>query len=182
MAADGSVTRSDGLRRATGRGRDEWFSLLDAWGAAGRPYREIADWLTGEQQVSDWWAQKVIVEYEQDRGLRPPGIRPDGTFSAGASKTIRVPIKRLFAAFADEELRERWLPDLSLKERTSRAGRSIRFDVGGGTRLATTFADLGKERSQVAVEEEHIPNAQLAEQSKAAWRERLSALKAMLEG
>ena len=97
----------DGVRRATGRDRDEWFALLDAWGAAGRPYREIAGWLTGEHGISDWWAQKLIVEYEQARGLRPPGVRPDGTFEVSASKTMAVPVERLFDAFINSRQRKK---------------------------------------------------------------------------
>jgi len=42
----------DAVRRATGRDRAEWFALLDAWGAPGRRYREIADWVMGEHDVS----------------------------------------------------------------------------------------------------------------------------------
>ena len=78
-----------GLREATGKGRDEWYAELDAWGAAGKPYAEVAAWLT-QHGMSDWWAQKTIVEYEQVRGVRGPGARRDGTFTAGASKSIDV--------------------------------------------------------------------------------------------
>src|SRR5918996_3431446 len=107
--ARGTRSSETGVRRATGRDRDEWFALLDAWGAAGRPFREIADWLTGEHDLSGWWAQKLIVEYEQARGLRPAGLRPGGTFSVTASKTVGVPVERLFEAFADARLRRSWL-------------------------------------------------------------------------
>jgi hypothetical protein len=34
-----------------------------------------------------WWARKLIVEHEQARGLREPGVRPDGIFTTGASNT-----------------------------------------------------------------------------------------------
>src|SRR3954468_15062666 len=98
-------TRTEtGLRRATGRGYQQWFAALDAWGAVGRPYREIAQWLTAAHGVSAWWAQKLIVEYEQARGVRQPGVRPDGTFAVGASKTIAVPVDRLTTAFTDADL------------------------------------------------------------------------------
>ncbi|MGH3999882.1 MAG: hypothetical protein ACRDTJ_20755 [Pseudonocardiaceae bacterium] len=76
---------SAALRAQTGNDYHEWFVRLDAWGAPGRPYREIADWLTA-QGMSEWWAQKVIVEYEQERGVRRPGARKDGTYAGGASK------------------------------------------------------------------------------------------------
>jgi hypothetical protein len=172
---------ADGVRRGTGRGRQEWFALLDAWGAAGRPYREIAGWLRNEHGVSNWWAQKLTVEYEQARGQRAPGVRPDGTFSVGASKTVAVPVERLFAAFADARLRKRWLPGVELRKRASQPGRSARFDRDDATRIEVSFAAKGKDKSQVAVEHQRLPDAQAGEEAKAFWRERLAGLKALLE-
>jgi len=174
---------SAALRRSTGRDRGEWFAMLDTWGAPGRAYRDIADWLTGEHGVSAWWAQKLIVEYEQARGLRDAGVRPDGTFAGGASKTIAVPLQRLFDAFVDADLRERWLPGVVLRERTAQAGRSARFDWDdGASRVNLTFAALDETKSQVAIEHDHLPDARAAAERKAFWRERLGVLKTMLEG
>jgi hypothetical protein len=179
----GEPRASAALRRATGRDRAEWFDALDAWGAAGRPYREIADWLTAEHRMSSWWAQKLIVEYEQARGLRAPGVRRGGTFTVGASKTLAVRVERLVAAFADPTQRADWLPGVALRERTSQAGRSIRYDVGdGSTRLNVTFVAAGEGKSQVAVEQELLPDSPAADAAKAYWRGRLSALKSVLEG
>jgi hypothetical protein len=172
-----------GMRRATGRDRAGWFAVLDAWGAAGRPYREIAAWLTGEHGLSSWWAQKLIVEYEQARGLRAAGVRPDGTFTVGASTTVAVPAERLFAAFVDAEVRELWLPGAAMRERTSQPGRSARFDWDdGATRVNVSVAAAGEARSQAAVEHERLPDARAAEETKAYWRERLDVLKTVLEG
>jgi hypothetical protein len=132
--------------------------VLDAWGAAGRPYREIADWLTGEHDISDWWAQKHIVEYEQARGLRAPGVRPGGTFTVTASRTVAVPVEDLFDAFVDADVRDRWLPGVVLHERTSRPGRSARFDwEDDATRVNVGFAANGEAASQAAVEHERLP-------------------------
>jgi hypothetical protein len=173
----------EGMRRATGRDRGGWFAVLDAWGAAGRPYREIAAWLTGEHGLSSWWAQKLIVEYEQARGLRAAGVRPDGTFTVGASKTVAVPAERLYAAFVDAEVRELWLPGVAMRERTSQPGRSARFDWDdGATRVNVSVAAAGEARSQAAVEHERLPDARAAEEAKAYWRERLDVLKTVLEG
>jgi hypothetical protein len=182
-AVDAPPASSEGLRRATGRDRDEWFAILDAWGAAGRAYREIAAWLTGEHDLSNWWAQKLIVEYEQARGLRAPGIRPDGTFTVTVSKTVAVPVERLFDAFFDPDLRERWLPDAVLRERTSQPGRSARFDWDdGATRVNVGFVATGEAKSQVGLEHERLPDPQTAEETKAYWRERMEELRAVLEG
>jgi hypothetical protein len=173
----------EGMRRATGRDRNEWFDVLDAWDATGRPYHEIAAWLTAEHDLSRWWAQKLIVEYEQERGLRAPGVRPDGTFTVTASKTVAVPVDRLFAAFVDPEVRERWLPAAVIRERTSQPGRSVRFDWDdGATRVNVSVAAAGEAKSQTAVEHERLPDAQAADEAKAYWRERLAVLKTLLEG
>jgi hypothetical protein len=160
---------SDALRRATGRDYADWFGLLDAHGAAGRPYRDNAAWLTGEHGVSAWWAQKLLVEYEQLRGVREAGVRPDGTFSAGLTRTIHVPLARLEAAFVDPGLRARWLPDVALRRRTAQPGRSARYDVGDdGTRLNVSFQALDAGRSQVAVEHERLADPEAADRAKAA--------------
>lgn len=119
-----AVKSSTALRASTGRDYAEWFAALDAWGARGRPYQEIAAWLTGEEGVSAWWAQKLIVEYEQDRGIREPGARPDGTFTGGASKTVAAPVERLIDAFTDPEVRDQWLPGLIF--RTAPRGAIVR--------------------------------------------------------
>jgi hypothetical protein len=169
------------VRRGTGRNRDEWFALLDAWGATDRRYREIAGWLRGEHGLSSWWAQKLTIEYEQARGLRAPGARPGGTFTVGASKTVAVPVGRLFEAFVDPRLRKRWLPGVVLRKRAAVAPRSARFDRDDGTRVDVSFAVTGAGKCQVAVEHARLPDARIADETKAFWRERLTALKSLLE-
>lgn len=173
---------TSGIGRATGRDRDEWFRVLDGWRAPGRPYRDIAGWLTGEHGMSTWWAQKLIIEYEQARGLREPGVRPDGTFEAGASKTLAVPAERAYAAFAEPHLRSRWLPGEHLTERAgSRPGRLVRFDRADGTRVVVQFDAQPSGKCAVAVQHQRLADVEAAGAAKAYWRERLTDLKALLE-
>jgi hypothetical protein len=177
-----ATKRSSALREATGRDYDEWFRALDAWGAPGRPYGEIAGWLTGEHGVSDWWAQKLIVEYEQDRGVRNPGARRDGTFSGGASKTIAASVERVLAAFGDADLRERWLPGIGLEERPSQAAGTRRFKWNGdGTRISVIAAPAAPGKTTVAVEHERLPDSASAVARKAYWKDRLIVLRSLLE-
>jgi len=119
-------------------------------GRARPSVREIADWLEGEHHLSGWWAQKLIVEYEQARGLRPAGARPGGTFTVGTSTTVRVPVEHLYDAVADPAQRDRWLPGAVMRERTSRPHRSARFDwADDGTRISVTFEAKGDAKSQL---------------------------------
>jgi uncharacterized protein DUF4287 len=172
----------DAVRSATGREWDEWFALLDEWGASDRPHKAIAAWLVAEHGVPGWWAQNVTVEYERSRGLRAPGSGRDGLFSVGASRTVAVPVDRLYEAFVDPEVRERWLPGDRVRERTVLPHRSARFDwEGGPTRLVVGFAEKGPAKAQVALAHERVPDAEVASELKAYWRERLGVLKALLE-
>jgi hypothetical protein len=172
----------DAIRERTGRGWDEWFSLLDAWEAASRPHPDVARWLRDEHGVDGWSAQSVTVGYERARGLRAPGQRPDG-WSVTASKTVAVPVERLYAAFGDDGLRERWLPGAELHVRTASPPKSARYDwEDGSTRVIVGFYAKGDGKSQVALEHARLPDADTAEEMKFWWRERVGALKEMLEG
>lgn len=172
-----------GIEKATGRDYGEWFVLLDEWtGRRTLRFRQISDWLEGEHGMSSWWAQKLIVEYEQDRGIRPAGVRPDGTFTVGTSKTVVAPVDRVYAAVVDPSQRERWLPGVVLHERVATESRSARFDwVDDGTRVSFTFDSSGPAKSQVAVEHERLPDADTAQRTKEFWKERLTALKTDIE-
>jgi hypothetical protein len=168
------------MRSKTGRGWDEWFALLDAWGATERSHGEAAAWLTAEHGVPGWWAQSVTVGYEQARGMRQPG-QVAGGFSVSASRTIDVPLGRLFDAFVDEELRARWLPQ-GLEIRTATQGRSLRANWDGGrTRVNVGFAAKGDARSQAQLQHERLPDAETAERMKAFWRGRMDELRRVLE-
>jgi hypothetical protein len=189
LAADGpkaaegpQLTVSDeAIRRRTGRGWEEWFDLLDDWGATERPHKEIARWLVDQQGADGWGAQSITVSYERARGLRAVGEHADG-FAITASKTVAVPVDRLYDAFVEESLRRRWLPDADLRERTATKPKSARFDWGDGpTRVVVGFESKGASKSLAALQHEKLPDAEEAERMKAYWRERVTALKEVLE-
>jgi hypothetical protein len=186
QAAAGSPVKAhlpadDAVRERTGRGHAEWFVLLDAWGGTGRTHTEIARWLVEEHGVPGWWAQSVTVSYEQERGMRAPGQRSDGYFSANASRTVAVPVDRLFDAVVDDADRRRWLPD-PFEVRTATRARSVRANWGdGSTRVAIGFEPKGDAKAVISVMHERLPDAEETARMKAYWRDRLADLKKLLE-
>jgi uncharacterized protein YndB with AHSA1/START domain len=175
------TTSEEALVRRTGNGWEHWFDLLDEWGATERSHKEMATWLREEQEVAGWWAQAITTSYERVRGMRAVGERPDG-FVAGASKTVAVPVDRLFDAWVDSELRRTWLPDAELRERTATRPRNARYDWGdGATRVVVGFEPKGGSKATVSMSHERLDDAEEADRMKAYWRERLSALKQSLE-
>jgi hypothetical protein len=182
---DKSSARSadEPLHGPTKRTWGEWVALLDAWGAANKPHPEIARWLGEEQGVPPWWTQDITVRYERHIGRRVLGQRADLSFVASATKTIGAPAVRLSDAWLDERLRERWLPDIELTLRTANPARSARFDAPGlGGRVVVGFDQLTEGRGRVSIEHENLPDKAAVDRMKAFWRERLRALKELLEG
>ncbi|MDQ4145899.1 MAG: DUF4287 domain-containing protein [Actinomycetota bacterium] len=174
---------AESVRKATDHTWDEWFRLLDRWGAKDRKHGEIARWLSEEHGVDGWWAQSITVAYEQERGIRAPGQRADGTYSVSASKTVGVPVKRLFEAFQDEALRERWLGEFELNVRSARPPKSLTAEwEDASTRLSIGFYEKDAGKSQVALAHEKIADPQQADELKGFWRERMNLLKRLLEG
>jgi len=171
------------LRQATGRNREAWFSLLDAWGAQEEDHAPTAAWLVAEHSLDGWWAQTVTIDYERARRLGPKGGQRDGTYDANASKTIAVPVAELYRAIVDPAWRARWLPGAELAERTVRPDRSARFDWGDGTtRVHIYLTAKSEEKSQVSLQPVRLPNAAAAHEKKVFRRERLGVPKALLEG
>ena len=176
------MAKPETVKKATGRTQDEWYSLLDKWGAPGRPYKELSGFLTDKHGVSRWWAQKLIVEYEQDRSIRSPGSRRNGTFEVSASKTMSVPGARLLDAFVDPRLRRRWLDGGSLRLLESNDGRSARFAWDGGpSRVTVTVTPKHRSKATVSIGHDRLPDPKQAQSMKTFWRERLDDLKAALE-
>jgi hypothetical protein len=175
--SDGPVlaTSDEKIRQRTGRGWEEWFSLLDEWGAQERTHREIARWVAGQLDVVPlaWNAQAVTGSYELSRGLREVGEKDDG-FAISVTKTVAVPVERLYDAFLAEPSK--------LRERTATRPKSARFDWGDESRVNVTFLTKGEAKSTMTLEHRRLPDAATAERMKSYWREHLNSLKSRLEG
>jgi hypothetical protein len=163
---DGWLATSDErIRERTGRGWEEWFDRIDEWGEL--THREIAKRIATELDIDPlaWNAQAITMSYERTRGGRQPGERDDG-FAVTATKTLPVPVERLFDAF---------LAQGELNERTSTRPKSARFDWGE-SRVNAVFVAKGEASSAVSVEHRRLADPDEAERMKAFWRERLPRL------
>jgi uncharacterized protein YndB with AHSA1/START domain len=154
---------------------------LDAKGAASMPHREIAKYIHNDFEISGWWAQTVTVGYERIRGLREIGQRRGGSYDVNKSKTISVPVGRLYDAFSVARTRGRWLPDVKLTVRKKTPRKSMRITWEDGTSMDAYFTAKGTGKSQIAIQHRGLRTKAEAARSKAYWGERLAALAAMLE-
>lgn len=192
----------DAVVAATGQPRAAWFELLDAQGATGWTHTRIATWLVEDQGVDAWWAQSLTVAYEQERGMRAPGQRADGTFDVSVTRTVDATPAAVYALVSDDGARAAWLApalaevgvagDLDVVGRT--IDRSVRLRwpneaVGGATgrarRVLLSFdaanpGVAGGSRTRVAVSYSGVPTVDEVAPLKEFWKGRLDALAALL--
>ncbi len=166
----------EAIRKGSGKTWTEWVEILDVWGAAEKPHKDIAQYVC-DLGVDGWWAQGVTVGYERIKGLRVHGQRRNGHFEGSASKTFAVPVERLFTAWTVEAERDRWLEPGTLTMGTAQGHRSARFDVAeeGGI-LALWFTDKGPGKSSVALQRDKLPSKVAADAFRENWKAHLTNL------
>lgn len=182
-----TVTRHPGgisdkaVQEATSRTWGEWFALLDRAGAGKLDHKGIVAILAGQFALGPWWQQMVTVAYEQERGLRRKHEQADG-FQVSRSRTMAVPVSRLFEAWRDGRQRARWLAERGVQIRKATPHKSIRITwIDGRTHVECNFYARGATRSQVTVQHRKLPSAAAAERMKAYWGEKLEALQLALQ-
>lgn len=169
----------EAIQRGSGKTWDEWFALLDAWGAAGRTHAEIARHVAETYDVPGWWAQGVTVGYERARGLRKLHETTDG-FAASASKTVAVPVERLYQALVDEAERDRWLESGALTLRTAQEHRSARFDAAEGGIIEVWLTAKGPHKASLQLQQSKLPDVAAIEEWRQRWKPRLQRLAGLL--
>jgi activator of Hsp90 ATPase-like protein len=169
------------VQAKTGKTWKEWFAILDKAGARKMGHPEIAEYLGTRQGVGPWWQQMVAVTYEQARGLREKHQKPDG-FQISVSRTLGVPLAKLYKAFANEKSRQAWLAENGLVVRTATASKSMRVTWNDGkTSLEINFYSKGDGKSQVVIQHSKLPNAKASAKMKAYWAKALDRLRVTLE-
>jgi hypothetical protein len=172
-------TSDASIEKATGCSWHKWVYVLDRAKASEWQHREIAKYVREKYDVSDWWAQSVTVGYERIKGLRAHGQRRDGTYETSKSKVIAVPIAKLYAAFADDAIRSRWL-DEPVEMRRSVKNKSVRMGWPDGSAVDVGFLAKSPAKSQVAIGHRRMKSQADATRMKAFWTEKLNALAKLL--
>jgi Domain of unknown function (DUF4287) len=171
----------EAVKERTGKIWSEWFEILDNAGAKEWRHQEISAYLAKTHKVGPWWAQMVAVPYEQARGLREKFQKCSGEFAASGSRTLNVPMTKLYQAWTDEKRRRRWLPGAKMEITTATRNKSLRAKWDGGeSRLSVNFYSKGAGKSQAAVDHMKLPSSQECAKMKMYWFEALNRLESQL--
>lgn len=168
------------LQQKTGKTWQQWFAILHSVNAEGLHHKEIAQFLSTQPQVNDWWAQMITVGYEQYYGRRERHQKPDG-YEISVSKTYPLPLSSLFNAWTNETVRKKWLTeDIHIRKKT--ANKSLRITwVDNVTSVTVNFYEKGIDKSQVVVQHAKLTDKDTAENQKLFWKSKLSKLEEILQ-
>ena len=167
------------VKAATGCAWERWVKALDHDGGKEMSHRDLARHIHEKYKTPSWWTQTVAVGYERIRGLRARGQQRSGDWSINKSKTIAVPMKKLFAAFKDARKRAKWL-DAKLTVRAATPEKSMRIQWEDGTAVDVGFYPRGESKSQVALSHRKLASKAEADRMRAFWSERLDALASLI--
>lgn len=171
----------EAIRKGTGHTWEEWIRLLDAAGAESMNHTELAKYVLENHEISAWWAQGVAIGYEHDKGLRPRGMTSDG-FAANASKTLPIPLDRLWRLWGDDDLRAQWLdPDL-LTVTTATENRTFNAKWNAdGSRVSVNFGAVGDDRSKFGLQHSRLATSEEIAERKAFWKTAIARLAEVAE-
>jgi hypothetical protein len=172
----------EAVKERTGKTWVESFKLLDQAGAKKWHHKEISAYLRGEHNVGPWWCQMVAADYEHARGIRAKFQKCDGEFAASGSRTLNVPMTKLFEAWTDEKVRRRWLPGAKMEITTATPNKSLRAKWNGGeSRLSVNFYAKGSGKNQAAVDHMKLAGSAECAKMKSYWFSALDRLQKLLE-
>jgi hypothetical protein len=170
----------ESVRKATGRSWSMWVALLDKADAKEMSHPALTKHIRAAFDTPAWWTQMVAVGYERIRGLRAQGQQRSGDWSVSKSKTVGVPLAKLYAAF-NARGRAKWMDGVKLTVRGATPNKSMRLRWEDGAPIDVGFMAKGESKSQVALEHRKLASKAEAERMRAFWTERLNALAAMLK-
>jgi hypothetical protein len=170
----------ESVKKATGCAWEKWVFVLDKAGATEMSHRELTTYIREKYDTPSWWTQMVAVGYERIRGLRAQGQQRSGDWSITKSKTVGVPLAKLYAAF-NARGRAKWMDGVKIIVRRATPNKSMRLRWEDGSPIDVGFMAKGESKSQVALEHRKLTSKAEADRMRAFWTERLNALAAMLK-
>lgn len=105
-------TKDSSLRRATGKGWEQWQSLLNRAGASSWSHQKIVSYLHLKHHLTPWWQQIVAAGYEVLIGKRVEGQNLKGEYSLTVTKTLPLGQKDLWRFLTSQKGLGLWLQPL----------------------------------------------------------------------
>ena len=170
----------DALQKATGKKREEWFTLLKKIKAQELSHKDIARRLQDEYNVDGWWAQSITVGFERTIGRREVGQTSGGDFQAAASKTLPGNIDGTLKVWQNhvKDLRDFGGVTFSNKPGISKTDkwRYWRVNLTDGSKITLVISQKTSDKIHLAINHEKLSDQKTVKHWKAYWKDFISGL------
>lgn len=173
--ANQDFSEQAGIREATvlaktGKTWADWCALLDEAGAMAWSHQETAAYVHETCGIGAWWSQSVTVGYERIRGKRRMHEKTDG-YATSVSKTVNASAERVFVLWADESLREGFLPAKTGVEITKiTPAKNLRMRWADGSRVSVELYPKSESKMQLVVQHEKLADEAAMHAAKRFWQ------------
>lgn len=161
-------TSDASVRAATGLGWDEWCALIESWEGRDGGHTAVAAHLRDAHGVDSWWSQAITVGWERITGRRAAHQRPDGTFTAGRSRTLSIDPDDLRRRLLDDRCRNEMFGQVPTELRSGPSARTLRLGIGDTVALVSIEA-RGAGRARVSVAHEKLRSHEDVQHWKQWW-------------
>jgi hypothetical protein len=167
----------------TGRMIEYWFKILDKRGAKKMKHSEIFNLVSiteGLKPLGQWNQNLLTTTYEWSRGLKERGQRDDG-IEISVSKTISVPVSKLYEAWDQQKIRNKWLTEKLFTIRKATKNKSLVITLKEDTTVRVELYQKSDDKAQIVLQQMKIPDTKTADKMKLYWSNALEKLKSLLE-
>jgi hypothetical protein len=181
--AHGGIS-SDAVKKATGKGWDQWCRVIDKAGGSKMDHKQIAQMLHDKHNVRPWWTQMVTVGYEQARGRRIRHQTASG-YSVSASKTLDISAAGAFLWWKMDRCRRQWLANADVAVHHATPSKSVRATWKASTAkpmksISVNILPKGKNKASMSIQHEKLASEAEAKKMKAYWGRQLTRLERLI--
>jgi len=181
----------EAVKKATGKSWQKWFEILDKEGFRDTPHKDIVVWLidkgliksswpAGRSFNEDWWAQSVVVGYEEKIGRRVFGKREAGDFSVSIGKSLNGTPDEVLKTWQGLVKGKKEFNKVKVKggSRISQTNnwRYWKADLVDGSKLSVNIGPKGDAQSSFSVTLDKLKDKKAIETCRKYWREFLTKL------
>lgn len=171
----------EAVKRATGKSWDQWFKILDSAESSKKPHKDIVLWIMDQGLlISGWWAQSVVVGYEEKIGRRVFGAKTAGNYTVTVGKSIDGSV---------DDVLKKWESLVKGKKKfnkvkvtgdsrisSTKDWRYWKADFADGAKLSVNIGPKNDTQSSLSVTLDKLKGEKEVEERRRYWKEFLEKL------
>lgn len=183
----------EAVKKATGKTWDEWFKILDSADASKMPHKDIVLWLHEKDLIkkgkswssnrsfnAGWWAQSIVVGYEEKTGRRVFGAKTAGNYTVTVGKSMNGSVDDALKKWENLVKGKKEFNKVKVtgdsRISSTKDWRYWKVDMEDGAKLMAGIGPKGDKQSAFSVTMDKLKGEKEVEAWRKYWKEFLKKL------